>query len=286
MCKRLVLRFTQDWVRPQPPLSRNLKSLLVMNQRTLLSRITPLTKVQGSTVFRQGSSLPSVSTGALRSKKRDRKRPPAWVRRTMANTKLNSLPVENTATSLSSDSTGKRKAENPTNSSADKSTKTQNTPTISFKLEAIEGWSLNHTALQCNSVAVAIATSVTTGQRYQSYVAAKGPAWLSRSLSTEAAPGFLKTSVVGGFPQLRPLKLCSQNFSRRSYGSGYIAPFSEIIIPNPKRRLDLFLDSLPLPQLIPHNASDESSGTSMYSHKSSIQDPYRPSTSPFRLDAI
>ncbi|KAG2280159.1 hypothetical protein Bca52824_051379 [Brassica carinata] len=108
-----------------------------MNQRTLLSRITPLTKVQGSTVFRQGSSLPSVSTGALRSKKRDRKRPPAWVRRTMANTKLNSLPVENTATSLSSDSTGKRKAENPTNSSADKSTKTQNRPddsTLKFRL--------------------------------------------------------------------------------------------------------------------------------------------------------
>ncbi|WZZ60652.1 hypothetical protein YC2023_060759 [Brassica napus] len=74
--------------------------------------------------------------------------------------------------------------------------------------------------------------------------------------------------------------------TRRSYGSGYIAPFSEIIIPNPKRRLDLFLDSLPLPRLIPHNASDESSGTSMCSHKSSIQDPYRPSTSPLRLDDI
>lgn len=60
--------------------------------------------------------------------------------------------------------------------------------TISFKLEAIEGWSLNRTALECNSVAVAIATSVTTGQRYQSYVAAKGPAWLSSILFAEAAP--------------------------------------------------------------------------------------------------
>ena len=83
-----------------------------------------------------------------------------------------------------------------------------------------------------------------------------------------------------------PLNPTPRPIQRRSYGSGYIAPFSEIIIPNPKRRLDLFLDSLPLPQLIPHNASDESSGTSMCSHKSSIQDPYRPSTSPLRLDDI
>lgn len=73
---------------------------------------------------------------------------------------------------------------------------------------------------------------------------------------------------------------------RRSYGSGYIAPSSEIIIPNPKRRLALFRDSLPLPQLIPHNASDESDGTSMCSHKSSIHDPHRPSTYPLRLNDI
>ncbi|KAH0849999.1 hypothetical protein HID58_095877, partial [Brassica napus] len=77
--------------------------------------------------------------------------------------------------------------------------------TISFKLEAIEDGS-------GNSVAVAIATSVTTGQRYQSYVAAKGPAWLSSILFAEAAPGFLKTYGVEGFPQLRPFKLYSQNF--------------------------------------------------------------------------
>ncbi|KAH0929746.1 hypothetical protein HID58_015473 [Brassica napus] len=38
------------------------------------------------------------------------------------------------------------------------------------------------------AVEIAIATSVTTGQRYQSYVAAKGPAWLSRILFAEAAP--------------------------------------------------------------------------------------------------
>ncbi|WZZ70054.1 hypothetical protein YC2023_081424 [Brassica napus] len=85
---------------------------------------------------------------------------------------------------------------------------------------------------------------------------------------------------------MRPLSPTPRPIQRRSYGSGYIAPFSEIIVPNPKRRLDLFLDSLPLPQLIPHNASDESSGTSMCSHKSSIQDLYRPSTSALRLDDI
>ncbi|KAF3519179.1 hypothetical protein DY000_02059722 [Brassica cretica] len=83
-----------------------------------------------------------------------------------------------------------------------------------------------------------------------------------------------------------PLNPTPRPIQRRSYDSGYIAPFSEIIIPNPKRRLDLFLDSLPLPQLIPHNTSDESSSTSMCSHKSSIQDPYRPFTSPLRLDDI
>lgn len=42
--------------------------------------------------------------------------------------------------------------------------------------QAIEGWSLNHVALECNSTAVAIATSVTNG-----------PAWLLHLLSTEAA---------------------------------------------------------------------------------------------------
>ncbi|KAF2537139.1 hypothetical protein F2Q70_00006853 [Brassica cretica] len=36
---------------------------------------------------------------------------------------------------------------------------------IIITLQAIEGWSLNHVALECNSTAVAIATSVTTGQR-------------------------------------------------------------------------------------------------------------------------
>ncbi|KAF3561075.1 hypothetical protein DY000_02012019 [Brassica cretica] len=57
-----------------------------------------------------------------------------------------------------------------------------------------------------------------------------------------------------------PLNPTPRPIQRHSYGSGYITPFSEIIIPNPKRRLDLFLDSLPLPQLIPRNAFDESSG--------------------------
>lgn len=54
---------------------------------------------------------------------------------------------------------------------------------IIFKLD---GWSLNHIIPECNSVAVAITTSVTTKQRYQSYVSAKGLAWLSHIISNEA----------------------------------------------------------------------------------------------------
>ena len=55
-----------------------------------------------------------------------------------------------------------------------------------------------------------------------------------------------------------------------------------LILPNPNRRID----SLPLLQLLPHNASDESADTSIFSHKSSIQDPHGPSTFPLRLNDI
>ncbi|KAL0719979.1 hypothetical protein Bca4012_069303 [Brassica carinata] len=47
---------------------------------------------------------------------------------------------------------------------------------INVTLQTIQGWSLWHTAVERNSAAAAIATSVTTGLRYQSYVASKGPA--------------------------------------------------------------------------------------------------------------
>ncbi|KAG5399760.1 hypothetical protein IGI04_014367, partial [Brassica rapa subsp. trilocularis] len=57
---------------------------------------------------------------------------------------------------------------------------------ITYNLQAIEGWSVHHANLECNSVAGAIATSVTTGRRYQSYVASNGPAWLHSLLSAEA----------------------------------------------------------------------------------------------------
>ncbi|KAH0928390.1 hypothetical protein HID58_014117 [Brassica napus] len=50
----------------------------------------------------------------------------------------------------------------------------------------LRGWSVHHANLECNSVAGAIATSVTTGRRYQSYVASNGPAWLHSLLSAEA----------------------------------------------------------------------------------------------------
>ncbi|KAH0929396.1 hypothetical protein HID58_015123 [Brassica napus] len=58
---------------------------------------------------------------------------------------------------------------------------------IMYNLQAIEGWSIHHTSLECNSAAGAIAASVTTGRRYQSYVASNGPAWLHTLLTVEAA---------------------------------------------------------------------------------------------------
>ncbi|KAG2312139.1 hypothetical protein Bca52824_023696 [Brassica carinata] len=57
---------------------------------------------------------------------------------------------------------------------------------INVILQTIQGWSLWHTAMEHNSAVAAIATSVTTGLRYQSYVASKGPAWLHCLLSAEA----------------------------------------------------------------------------------------------------
>ncbi|CAF2048524.1 unnamed protein product [Brassica napus] len=55
------------------------------------------------------------------------------------------------------------------------------------RVRAIERWSIHHTSLECNSAAGAIAASVTTGRRYQSYVASNGPAWLHTLLTAEAA---------------------------------------------------------------------------------------------------
>ncbi|KAH0887331.1 hypothetical protein HID58_063427 [Brassica napus] len=49
---------------------------------------------------------------------------------------------------------------------------------ITYNLQAIEGSTI--------PVVCAIATSVTTGRRYQSYVASNGPAWLHSLLSAEA----------------------------------------------------------------------------------------------------
>ncbi|KAL0671763.1 hypothetical protein Bca4012_034467 [Brassica carinata] len=57
---------------------------------------------------------------------------------------------------------------------------------ITYNLQAIEGSTIPVANLECNSAAGAIATSVTTGRRYQSYVASNGPAWLHSLLSAEA----------------------------------------------------------------------------------------------------
>ncbi|KAH0878107.1 hypothetical protein HID58_065501, partial [Brassica napus] len=68
--------------------------------------------VQGATVFSVGIA-PPVSTGNQGSKKRNRNRPPAWVRRTRTNVNSTSLS-ENKVLESSQDSMGKRKASSST----------------------------------------------------------------------------------------------------------------------------------------------------------------------------
>ncbi|KAG2303028.1 hypothetical protein Bca52824_031679 [Brassica carinata] len=53
-----------------------------------------------------------------------------------------------------------------------------------FKL-GIEVWRLDHVAPECNLAANAIACSVTSGHRYQSYIASGGPVWLHTLLGSE-----------------------------------------------------------------------------------------------------
>ena len=80
-------------------------------------------QVQGATVFRVGIS-PPVFTGNQGSKKRNRNRPPARVRRTRTN--VNSTPLkESKDLESSQDSMGKRKASSSTVPKANKSSKTQ-----------------------------------------------------------------------------------------------------------------------------------------------------------------
>ncbi|XP_013703951.2 uncharacterized protein LOC106407623 [Brassica napus] len=79
--------------------------------------------VQGATVFSVGIA-PPVSTGNQGSKKRNRNRPPAWVRRTRTNVNSTSLS-ENKVLESSQDSMGKRKASSSTVPKANKSSKTQ-----------------------------------------------------------------------------------------------------------------------------------------------------------------
>lgn len=82
-------------------------------------------KIQGSTVFRLGNSSQSVSTGNLRSKKRDRKRPPALVRRTRTNNNTGTSRPDDVLQGSHQDVPGKRKAESPSKDLSNKSTKTQ-----------------------------------------------------------------------------------------------------------------------------------------------------------------
>ncbi|KAF2597067.1 hypothetical protein F2Q68_00009734 [Brassica cretica] len=56
---------------------------------------------------------------------------------------------------------------------------------INAMLECIEFWRLDHAAVESNEAANLIAQSVTTGHRYQSYIASQGPAWLQSLLTLE-----------------------------------------------------------------------------------------------------
>lgn len=53
---------------------------------------------------------------------------------------------------------------------------------INVLLSRIGIWRLDHVLARNNMVANAIASSVTSGHRYQSYIAAKGPYWLQQTL--------------------------------------------------------------------------------------------------------
>lgn len=51
--------------------------------------------------------------------------------------------------------------------------------------DGIEFWRMDHAAVERNKVANLIALSVTSGHRYQSYIASQGPAWLHSLLTLE-----------------------------------------------------------------------------------------------------
>ncbi|CAG7876773.1 unnamed protein product [Brassica rapa] len=60
------------------------------------------------------------------------------------------------------------------------------TSRITALLHKFEYWSLDHADDERNVAANMIAGSVTTGHRYQSYIASQGPAWLHSLLAREA----------------------------------------------------------------------------------------------------
>lgn len=53
-------------------------------------------------------------------------------------------------------------------------------------LQSFDSWSLEHISASGNHIADAIATSVTQGHRYQSYLAKGGPHWLRHEIAAEA----------------------------------------------------------------------------------------------------
>lgn len=92
-------------------------------------------KIQGSTVFSLGASYPAVSTGNLGSKRNNRNRPPAWVRRTRTNQKK-ITNLDSVDSLVSQEPMGKRKANNSSDQQTNKPTKFQNT-TVASDLKSL-----------------------------------------------------------------------------------------------------------------------------------------------------
>lgn len=62
----------------------------------------------------------------------------------------------------------------------------QITSDIESGLRYLQNWSFQHCDKKLNSIAQDIAVSVTSELRYQSYIAAGAPSWVSRQVELEA----------------------------------------------------------------------------------------------------
>lgn len=75
-------------------------------------------QIKGSTIFRLGNNTPFVFTGNPRSRRNDRKRPPAWVLRVRPNKSVPAIDTGEQGFSQHGDGSGKCKSEDSSNRSA------------------------------------------------------------------------------------------------------------------------------------------------------------------------